>query len=210
MADLSSLVEGLGLTDSPSERRYRQRPEYGNQVENFKAPGAQGTTQGWNARSHIQKMELEALDPTSQVVPYPPFDLDSKLAQSFQSPGTVPEHLLKRLGFFPDRPSSKVVADHDQLQAPTPDPAIQEDDDTESWITTSLDSVQNRCEHSVPPVRARTKGCNGRQIRRAYGHSLLGSSIADISDDSSVPSFKTKGTFVWAFCVPKLGRDSGS
>ena len=211
MADLSRLVEGLGLTNSPSERRYRQRLGYGNPVEIGKAPGAQSTTpQGWNGRSGIQNLQLKVLDPTSQVVPFPPFDLDSRLAGSLQSPGTIPDHLLKSLGFLPHRPSSKVIVDHDQPQAPTPDHVIQEDDESESWITTSLDSTQGHNEYSVAPVRARRRGFHDSQVRRTYGHSLLGSSIADISDDSSVPSLKTKSTFVEAFCIPKLGRDGGS
>ena len=207
MAELSRLVEGLRITNSPSKGRYRRRPEYRDPLEAVQSFGAQGTTpQGWKGDSDIQNLHLKVLDPTSQDIPYPPFDLDSRLVESFQSPGTVPEQLLKSLGFLPNEPSSKLIADHDQPQTPAPEQAIQEDDESESWITTSLESTQDLCEHSVAPVLARRRGFNDRRIRHAFAHSLLGSSIADISDNSSVPSFNTNGTYIRAFCNKTVPR----
>lgn len=202
MADLSRLVECLGLTHSSSEKKDRRRPEYSNLTESSQGPGAQDTTsKAWNGKSDIQNLQLEAFDPTSQVISYPPFDLDSRLVESFRSPKAVPRHLLKSLGFLRGSVSES---------APTPDQAIQENDESESWITTSLDSIQDHNEHSVAPVQARKIGFNDRRIRHTFNHSLLGSSIADISDDSSVPSFKTKGTYVCAFCNQTVARDRRS
>ena len=200
MADLSRLAEGLRVIDSPNEGGYRRWPEHSDSTEAIQGLDVQDTTpQRWKGDSDIQNLQLKVLDPTSQEIPCPPFDLDSRLVESFQSPKAVPEHLLKSLGFLSDRPSSKVIADHDQPQAPTPDQAIQEDDESQSWITTSLDSTQDLCEHSVAPLLGRKRGFNGRRIRHAFAHSLLGSSIADLSDNSSVPSFESNGTYVWAF-----------
>lgn len=197
MADLSRLVEDLRLSNNPGERSHSRWPRYRNSIETIHGPGIQGTaSHAWNARSDFQNLQLKVLDSTSRDQPYPPFDLDSRLAGSLQSPEAVPEHLLQSLGLLRDstnRPGLTLRADHDKPQAPTPNPAIQGDDESGSWITTSLDSNQDHHEHSVVPVRARRSGFSNSAVGLRYGHSLLGSSIADISDNSSVLSFKTRG-----------------
>lgn len=187
----------------------------------------------WNGVPHIEDLQRSLLDPTSHVTPYPPLDLDTRLAAIFdvqrKKSSCVPQKMVPWGDGIRGLNSAKLTCIHrfilhlsaccecqstdstsaaqpilgttpspvisgmeyqSRPQAPNPSKAYHEITESSLWTQPNFGFHQDQSK-VLPKSSRRNERFYYKERQNIFSRPLLGSSVADLSDNSTLPSFRT-------------------